>query len=590
MMAAKKKDPNKPEYYDDLDIEGWREVMGSLKSLRSRTDDRQTNWSDIEDMIFMDWKNSGMTKAKQSVDPGPRNKVGGVRNLLTSTLPTFNLPHDKNDPGAEKVSGMIEKAANTIWIRSNRVQGISVESGLATAGTTFDEMHVRVVSTKDDLVVVEDAFEAAKDDDDFDEDYWTAEIEEAERIHHRTPFTFELISPKIAHPAWTKRRNMVAYYTEEDLLVADIKRDYGERATRSIGTKKDHEVLTVCNWHNKIVRYAWVKKASEPMLAEKTGLKFMTIVARRVVGTDLFASSLRQNEPFLYTALKSGVWKGKNAILTATRTNLNKLMNAQFFYQMKSAEDKLKEINFKQIGNVIQGEGRLTPLGKIIMDQNVMAMWEVLDQLFEDSTIYGQALGERLSGNTTFSETALLAQQGRLPIVPIQKALAETMAQAMEIAFRWWKEEGMKWEEYADLDPGKIPDILEFEVNVEPDLPQDKVQAATVAGDLNQKGLASKRWGRENLLNVGQSDEMQSEIWSEIMSEEAFKAGVGQTLAIAQQAAEGIQGILNGLGGGGEVTDEEGRPEGMMRKPKVMPDSETPPEDPQVLETPGVQS
>ena len=538
----------KPQEYDH-DLKGLKEVQREATDLKTTMDPRKTNWEAIEDAVFMDWKDKPVENGvKVTISPSMRNKVIGLSNLLTAASPSFNVPGDKNKTDAEAVSSKLEKAANTMWKRSNSVQGKRIERQCLISGAIYDEIHARVVSTKDILEAAKGKASMVTEGDDYDQAMAEAEVEQAKLINARTPYLFKALPPVVCSPLWSSAGPLEAHYTETSMLVSDVKNEYGERAAKAIGVKKDYTKVTVCEWWDKVYRFTWLlENKLEPIYAEAHGLKFLPVQARRVVGSDLFLDVKRQNEPFLYGALKSGIWQAQNSLLTALRTNLQGLINAGWYYQKANEDDVLGPIDFSSIGGVISGRGSMQPLSKNIVDQNSTQLWSILDGLFEDSTIYGSALGEKLGSNMTFSETALLAQQGRLPIVPQQSALEEILADVMCIAIRWAKQEGGYHELFEGLKGEDIPAIIEFEVVVEPDLPQDKLQQAQVSAQVSsgQDPLVSKRWARENVLNEGQSDDIQREIWGEQMSTVAFQAGVQETLALAKQAADAMMAMIN---------------------------------------------
>mgnify|MGYP001308146568 CR=1 FL=1 len=533
------------------DLDGLKEVQGEATILKTTMDPRKENWEAIEDAVFMDWKKANRPSgvgAKVTISPSMRNKVLGVSNMLTAAEPSWNIPKDKNSPDAEAISSKLEKASNTMWKRSNSVQGKRIERQCLISGAMYDEIHVRVVSTKDILDATKGKMAMITEGKDYDQAMAEAEVEQAKLINERTPYLFKALPPVVCTPLWSSAGPLSVHYTETAMLVADVKNEYGDRAAKAIGAKKDYTIVNVCEWWDKVYRFTWLlENKTEPIYAEAHGLKFLPVAARRVVGSDLFLDAKRQNEPFLYGALKSGIWYAQNSMLTALATNLLGLINAGWYYQKASEDDVLSPIDFSAIGGVISGRGSMQPLSKNIVDQNSTQLWAILDGLFEDSTIYGTALGEKLSSNMTFSETALLAQQGRLPIVPQQSALQEILADAMNIAIRWMKQEGGYHVMFDGLRSEDIPNIVEYKVVVEPNLPQDKLQQAQVSSQVSggQDPLVPKRWARENVLNEGQSDDLQREIWNEQMSQAAFGAGIQETLMIGQKAAEALMAMIN---------------------------------------------
>jgi len=92
-----------------------------------------------------------------------------------------------------------------------------------------------------------------------------------------------------------------------------------------------------------------------------------------------------------------------------------------------------------------------------------------------------------------------------------------------------------------------IPDDLIIDVKLEADLPQDKLQMANVAAIMKQNGFVSDEWIRENILNIGQSDEMTKKVveekFNEMRIQEYFTGAMKQELQaqIMQQMQQQAQ-------------------------------------------------
>jgi len=572
----------------DYDMNGLKAVQAEAKQVKENGAKRQENWPAFKRMVFQEWdEKPSDPSVKVTIHPGPRNKILGLRNLLASTAPQFNVPRDKNNPDAERISSALEHAANTMWNTSNRVQSKRTEADMAVSAGIYDEIHIDIISTNDILKSLQEAWEEAKKEQDYDARFdaprWEAKIERAKQTAERTPYLFRLANPEVIYPAWSGLGGMLARYSEVEMYVADVRHTYGSRAIPALAAcaKADYKTVTVCAWLDPAYKFVWLDEAKDtPIYAETHGLNFMPCVGYRVTGTDLFVDAKHTNEGFLYGVLKSGIWQAQNTMLTAARTALFGVgLNAPLFYQKADDQDELKPINRSVIGGVIQGRGSLRPLMNDIITKDFQALWSVFEGMFEESTIYGSALGEKLSATTTFSETALLAQQGRLPIVPIQKAMQESAAQAMNVAFMWMRSDKKGYGMIGNLQLTEIPSVIEFDVTVEPDLPQDKVQAGQVAASLagGENPLMSQAWGRE-LLGEGQSDEMQHAIWTERMSGMAFEAGAAETLQMAVQAASAITGMVTGKTPPAPPPPT-GPAQGAMAQPEVMPPGQVPPEE-----------
>jgi hypothetical protein len=220
---------------------------------------------------------------------------------------------------------------------------------------------------------------------------------------------------------------------------------------------------------------------------------------------------------------------------------------------------------------------------KQIIDPAMMDGWNIANELEMQSTIYRQALGEPVSSSTPYSSYALMSQSGRLPLIATQRMSGHAIAEAMEIALKWMQDEGQsasaQYDKYsAEIQPSDVPDIIDINVQLEIELPQDRLQLANAANMLAQgdKPLVSKRWVRENVLNVGQSADMSREIWDESTAELFYQRFMMKNMAelaqLEQMAMQPPQSMASGVPGGAPMPPVA--PGGMM--PPAMGESGQP--------------
>jgi len=129
-------------------------------------------------------------------------------------------------------------------------------------------------------------------------------------------------------------------------------------------------------------------------------------------------------------------------------------------------------------------------------------------------------LGGGDPNNAAFSSIALLSQSGRLPLITPQRTGGAGIGLAFETMFTLMKANPTKRTYLAEhglekIAVADIPDDLIIDVKLEADLPQDKLQMANVAALMKQNGFVSDEWIRENILNIGQSDEMTKKVVEE---------------------------------------------------------------------------
>ena len=507
----------------DFDMTGFEAVKKEFAEATSNRGELVTRFDGIEEIYFMDGKGSGVSG--ETISPSGRNKVDQATMLLTAGRPEFSVPRDKNTPDADKLSSTLEKAATKMWNASNAEQRMVVERELAFSAFMYDEMSARVLSTKDMLDALTEARDAAKEQDGYDERRWDADIEHAKRRMERTPYLIEPLYPKTAIPIYS-RNELLAMGTSTEMRVADVKKDYGARVINQVAGQKDWATVTVNEWFDKTYRYTWLDKQDTPIYAEAHGLNFLPAASVRVKGKRFFTEVKRQNEPFLFSLLTSGMWPAENKMLTAWVKNVTGMINAGFYYKKANAEDTLETIPHNVIGAVVHGQGSLQPLSKDLINRDSLELWQLMNSIVGESTMQAQDAG--IGGSAPFSMVALLSQIRRLPIIPVQQAEQVLLADLLEIMFRWMQHEKR---DYDELKYAEIPNVIDVDVMLEPDLPQDKVQMATVVDSLTRGDdpMFDKEWGRA-FMGEGQSEEIQKKIWTEKSAQAAFQQTAQQLL------------------------------------------------------------
>jgi hypothetical protein len=521
-----------------LDLAGFEIAKNISLDMVSAYTVLRDNQTKCEEAFFMDWSDKPGGEVKLTISPDPHNKVRGATRLLTATSPTFNVPAAKNNPDAVEKSSLCERAANAMWAASNSVQGIVAERDIAHAATLYGEMHMRIISTKD---MLEAAQLAAKNNKDPDKKaLYDANIKHAEEIRQRTPYLFEPLNPMTCYV----RRSfygLEAHYQRIEVIVADVLAAYGGAAEVALMGKKMYEKVELNIFYDRANVYVWTGNDKTPILAGPHGRSFIPVAYYSPEGSSFYTKLERNILPFLYPVITSGVWSRLNLFLTITATNAAAMMNAQFIH-VKASPDDVVTVNHADLGGIIEvpAGNSLTPFAKQIVNPELVQQYQMYDGLMDESTIFDQTLGQPITGNATFSATALMHQAGRLPLTPIQEGMAALFAEVMGIAFKWLRVDGTTALSSQDgdsieIDPKQIPAALNFDVTVDVDLPQDKMQQASTGEAIVRSGLASKEWVRDTILNIGQSDNEQSKIWREQMADAAAQVLFPQFIQMMAQ-------------------------------------------------------
>ena len=311
--------------------------------------------------------------------------------------------------------------------------------------------------------------------------------------------------------------------------------------------RKDYDEVEINEYWNNMYHAVWLTEyADEPIIASEHGLPFIPIVAQITEGSDLFVGEGQDTrQPFLYTLYKSNIWKRRNLSLTILYSMMNAIgTNPLFVYKRKNPEKHL-DVDWSRPGGVIEidSDEEFGSLAKQVIDDSILQGLDVADKMIEESTMFKQTLGAPLGANAPFSMVSLLSQAGRLPLVPYQRLTNFAISDAMKMAFEMVRLEGGNKEILGEegmetLNAKDIPEIFEIFANLDISMPQDERQQVIMAtqATFGEDPLVSKKYARERWLKIGQSDEMQEEVWGERFgNQQANMTFMQQQMILAQQ-------------------------------------------------------
>lgn len=518
-----------------------REAMQHAEDLVNDYADQKEMMDDVDKMYFMDWGDKPTTKKmKFTVSPSARNALIGAIRLMTSTEPVFSVPFDANKSDAKQISEKIEQLCKTIWYHSGRFRGVPLEQPSVESLLRYGMMVLAISDTEElrDTFLKRGASKAQK--------------RQIERLVESTPYLIEAWDPKSVYPEWG-RFGLSAVYRTVEMTVAEVIQQFGEDVIRDIiGTDNSdlNERVQYADYWDLEKHMAWISStasggetiiAGRPIVDELHKLPCIPIVIQTSEGSYLDSNREYQAIPFLYAVLKSELWERQNLELSYLYTNLFYLAANPTFIHRTVSETGDLETDYDTPGGriILRPNEDFHQLQKDVINKDMMQGLEIANDLMEESTIFTQALGGMggLGANAAFSTVSLLHQAGRLPLVSPQKRGGWGIGSAMEIVFEMIKEKGKRRTAKSrsgklEFDPKDIPDDLIIEAKLDIDLPQDMLNQVNVAGMITQAGLASRQWVRENILNIGQSDEMDKEIWSDMAKEMEYQKVL---LALQQQ-------------------------------------------------------
>lgn len=510
------------------------------KELEMANGKRNAVYKQMEDLYWMRWEEETSVKkqienAKITRSPRARNAILGAKRLLIATDPVISVPYDTNSPYAKQQADKLEKFCKAMLFASGRVSGSPAHYDPVLSALLYADVVIGVTSTKEMLENADPSNKAIQT--------------RLKEITKRTPFIFESYNPT---SCYGERDSMgLNTFVRKVQSTAGYVMDHfgtdGMAALRSSTNKKVPErnhTVTLCDMYDLKNRFVWMDGFEKPIKEFEHNMPVIPVAYSTSEGSNLFSKPEEQREPFLYTALQSGVIDRENMILTVMYSMLFAMGSNPMFVDFLMDPDNPPDVDYTVPGGTIHYRlnERREVMSKQIVDPAMMEAWNIANDLEMQSTLYRQALGEPVTGSTTYSSYSLMTQSGRLPLIATQRMVSHTLADALEIALKWLKDEGGKSQAQfeklnATITPKDIPDIVDIKVSLEIELPQDKLQIANAANMLAQgdRPLVSKRWVRENILNIGQSTEMDKEIWNESTAEVFYQKMLYQKMAEAAQ-------------------------------------------------------
>jgi len=504
------------------------DLQAYCEELRTRHGERDAILDDMQKMYSLDWPGREAMKQKfQSmkivISPEPRNALKAALRLMTAAEPIISIPTDRNETPSGSAD-RLERMANIMLRASDRVRGNPCALEVVQSGLLYDEIHVLVSSTK---ALVDNARSKA-------------DKARAERVNRLTPYLFSVQDPhgcyaehdELGLRAWARRAKM----TRE--AVVSLYGADGEQALGGLSDKHGRqEEVYVWTYYDLETYGCWIEGSGQAIKLEDHGLPVIPVASHKVEGSRLFSAVKDQCEPFLLTLSRSGLWEQQNTLLSAMYTSASLGLWPMMHYEGPDGTEP--EVNTTTpLGFIHTLPGtKLEPWQKALVDPQFVALWQQAQALSEQSTIFKTVAGQPLGSGATFSETSLLNQAGRLPLIGTQRKAGWALGDALRIAFTLMRDGGGSYaasykDDSAKVSKADIPESLEVECSVEMSLPQDKLQASNIVNTL--RGIMPDRWMIENILNERQPDALMEEV----MTEQAVKAMFGQALQAKLQAAQ----------------------------------------------------
>lgn len=446
----------------------------------------------------MDWSlDHPASYVKPTISPDAHNAVRGTVNILTTTAPVIAIAHDAKDRRAADLADRTQKVLTALLQRASRVRDEAIEvEAVRTA-------------TRDAAI----AFKLARTADLADAKGLSAEQKKRYReVADQTPFLVKVLEPSAVHA----RRSICGLERVVDvqkMTIADVQSEWGVRPTLFTGRDDSKEVEVVSYWDREVT-CVWVDGQNEPLLdVTPHKMPFLPYVIRSA------------GESMLYGVVKSKAWDWQNIVLTMMATQVFALGNMTWLVKSNRA-DEFREWDFSAPGTKIPlgVDESVEPLMKDLISKDMSQLLSVCNQMVEDTTVSKYVFGAVPQSTMAFAALNLMVQGGRIPLAPIQKATALALADLCQLMCQWIKYAKKAVKLYvagaeivlsaADLDLDK----LDIEVQLQPDLPQDRLQVANTVNMLRSGQLISAETGRDMLPGVNARDEEQKILREQFMA------------------------------------------------------------------------
>ena len=546
----------------------FSDINAYAQDLAQMYGERDTLLQEMEKIYHLEWAEAEKLKEQFAfmyitISPGARNAIKTAIRLMTASYPRYNVPKELQREIGMDVGDKIEKMCAVMMRSSDRITGQPLHMDATLSGLLYDEIHISINPTWE---IAEYAKGGSK-----------AQQQRTKRIADATPFLFQVHSPIGCYPDWDYL-GLRAWARKVTMKRGEILDTYGAEGERALGAKKgsgfdDVELWTYWDLEN---RACWIDGSADPIYLEPHDLPVIPIAVHKVEGSRLFADIIDQTEPFLFTLYESGLWNRQNLMLSTMYTNAASRLWGSLVYTGPAGTEP--QVDYRNPMGIISVEPGTTldTFRQNLIDPGLTQMWAMSEQLGTESTIYKQVAGQSLGPNATYSETALLSQSGRLPLVAIQRKSGWAIGDALKVAFAIMRDTGGKYKgregtTYAELKASDVPESLEIEVTLETALPQDKMQQANQFNILY--GKLSDEWLMEHILDISNPTDMQKQIMTEQATKLQFQLYLQKFEQRAQQMAQMEQAaMMQSMQGAAPVP---GLPGGAQGMPQGLPPNET---------------
>lgn len=430
---------------------------------------------------------------KTTISPSGRNDVTGLKRILDTAEIQIKI---KKGNETWEHSDKIEKALKTMIRVSGESGMANVEKDENLSAVLFG-MSVLTVESVDDLILSKTRDTEGKDKAGVN----SFVLRQLEELKKRTPFLLKSVNPMQCYPEWGEY-GMVGHVRKYSVRGNVLKERWG---CTDPGIKIDLPYI-VHDFHHYEKRLVYAEGVSGELYAdtwlEPGDVAKLPIFMRYGGGSSLWHEPEKQLQPFLYAKAK-GEWdKRENLFWTYLFTAIY-MQGLPGPTIIRDPDDTSNvKVEYDKGVKIITMKGKLER--NPIIDGDVIQIKNLLDAENSRSTIQPEAFGG--GADATFSGYVMSMNASKLPTEDPKEGIAKVYRDACLYILQRIKAESIPNELISAQD---IPDDVELEVTLEPNLTQDDLRNAQVVTNLKTANTnISDEWMNTNILKIADSQGM----------------------------------------------------------------------------------
>ena len=513
-----------------FDRDVFDQIRTHARDLKGAYGVRDQEFKEYEKMYLMDFdaRQSKFENAdiiKKTASPSARNKVIGALRLLMSQDPIFDIKSERFDDAKAEA---VEKSISRWWEQSGRAVKRPLHYDMILSASLYDEIHT-AVTVMDDYKV------------------FTETDRRAERISKMTPILFQSWNPRQGYPEFDEL-GLCSYYRETTVKWSYVAQKYKDLLKDNVTfvNKKTTDNVLLKIFYDLDHYAIWINE-EDPFVCEEHGLPCIPIDVTLINGSSFFEREEDRRQPLLFGIKRSNLWKNESLLYTVLYSLLFTIGVTPTFVYKTDSEDNLDIRNDGALQYIqMRRQDSIDPLdNKGILPPEVQRLSEITGTLINESTMYNTAFGDKGGNSQTFSETSLLQQAARLPLIGPQRLGGFGISSTVEMALMLMKEKGLSFDKNGyRIKASEIPDDIEVKAKLDVILPQEKLQMVNVGISMQKLGMPNE-YVQSNLLGITNTKEIKDQFVKEQTENALLELKLQQKVKKIQQAEEQAEQAKN---------------------------------------------